>query len=692
MIAQAVVVLPHAVHITPWIVAVGLFCGCWRWMVFQGRWDYPQRWVKVLLVVASAIGVGVERQERVQSRNGDRSVDRRVCTEARRDEESSRCVSRDSPVLLHHRGGVPVRSVDRHHVVRVLSMVIVTAAMVGLHQLHTRVRASTSLRTATVLVMQAVPLMLVLFLFFPRVAPLWSVPLPGGTRTGISDHVAPGDIAALTRSDEIAFRAVFDGPVPPPRALYWRGLVYSNFSQGTWSVGGMSSAPENAPVSAGLEPTSCRIIPGSNAVSYQVLMEPTQASWLFALDVAMPVARGTSLTRDFRLITDEPIHTMFRYRGAGVSGCADGSRSCRTGCARAKHSFRTTTIRASSRSRKTSLRTATAPRRFSTTCLQYIRTQGVLLHVESAAAQRRGQRRCVLVRFAPRILQPLCRRVRVSGARRRAYRREWSADIRAAKSNPLTGHLVVRQYDAHAWTEVWLEGRGWVRFDPTAAVAPARIESGLECRALGNGSRGVSPRSPARASKAMPGLRDVMYLFESMQHRWNMWVVGYDTRDASALSRGSVGQGHADARRSRDAARWWHESGARRLEFVLAASTRAGSSCATRVSTFHETRLVRSRTDARAAGDTRRAFSRASMRRAIAAIGHLGADRSSRFAALQSRRPLQQESLARAAQRSASVAGRCRAARAFVDAVRRKCRDWCDQRRASAFVRRPTVI
>ncbi len=59
MIAQAFVVLPHAAHITPWIVAVGLFCGCWRWMVFQGRWDYPQRWVKVLLVVASAIGVGV---------------------------------------------------------------------------------------------------------------------------------------------------------------------------------------------------------------------------------------------------------------------------------------------------------------------------------------------------------------------------------------------------------------------------------------------------------------------------------------------------------------------------------------------------------------------------------------------------------------------------------------------------------
>ncbi len=95
--------------------------------------------------------------------------------------------------------------------------------------------------------------------------------------------------------------------------------------------------------------------------------------------------------------------------------------------------------------------------------------------------------------------------------------------------NPLTGHLVVRQFDAHAWTEVWLEGRGWVRFDPTAAVAPARIESGLECRTLRVGSRGVVVASPARDSKACPDCADVVYLFESMQHRWNLWVVGYDT-------------------------------------------------------------------------------------------------------------------------------------------------------------------
>ena len=230
MIAQAFVVLPHAVHITPWIVAVGLFCGCWRWMVFQGRWDYPQRWVKALLVVASAIGVGVSGKNVFSLETATGLLI--VAFALKLVEMKSR---RDAYLVIHLCYFIIAAEFLFDQSIGItlygcLAMVIVTAAMVGLHQLHTRVRASTSLRTATVLVIQAVPLMLVLFLFFPRVAPLWSVPLPGGARTGISEQVAPGDIAALTRSDEIAFRAVFDGPVPrAARAVLARSRLFEFF-------------------------------------------------------------------------------------------------------------------------------------------------------------------------------------------------------------------------------------------------------------------------------------------------------------------------------------------------------------------------------------------------------------------------------------------------------------------------------
>src|SRR5262245_17371312 len=248
MVAQAVVVIPHAAHITLWIIGVGFVCGCWRWMVFQGRWDYPQRWVKALLVVASVIGVGVSGKNVFSLETATGLLI--VAFALKLVEMKSR---RDAYIVIHlcyfiiaaeflfdQSIGVALYGV--------LAMIIVTAAFVGLHQLHTRVRIATSLGTAGVLVLQAIPLMLVLFLFFPRVAPLWSVPLPGSSRTGISDHIAPGDIAALTRSDEIAFRAVFDGDMPPLRALYWRGIVYSMFSHGTWSAGGFPMTPDNMPI------------------------------------------------------------------------------------------------------------------------------------------------------------------------------------------------------------------------------------------------------------------------------------------------------------------------------------------------------------------------------------------------------------------------------------------------------------
>ena len=182
MVAQAVVVLPHARHISFWIVAVGLFCGCWRWMVFQGRWDYPQRWVKVLLVAASAIGVGVSGQSVFSLETATGLLI--VAFALKLVEMKSR---RDAYLVIYLCYFIIAAEFlfDQSIAVAIygaLAMVIVTAAFVGLHQLHTRVSVSTSLRTAAVLVMQAVPLTLVLFLFFPRVAPLWSVPLPGGTR------------------------------------------------------------------------------------------------------------------------------------------------------------------------------------------------------------------------------------------------------------------------------------------------------------------------------------------------------------------------------------------------------------------------------------------------------------------------------------------------------------------------------
>ncbi len=526
MIAQAVVVLPHAAHITLWIVAVGLICGYWRWMVFQGRWGYPQRWIKALLVVASAIGVGVSGKNVFSLETAVGLLI--VAFALKLVEMKSR---RDAYIVIHLCYFIVAAEFlfDQSITVAlygVVAMIIVTAAFVGLHQLQSRVRVSTALGTAATLVVQAVPLMLVLFLFFPRVAPLWSVPLPGGAHTGITDRVAPGDIAALTRSDEIAFRAVFDDVVPPARELYWRGLVYSNFSQGVWSVGGTPTTPDNLPVVAGARadflPTFGELAP----VSYQVLLEPTQASWLFALDVAMPASRGIALTRDFRLVSDEPVHALLHYRASAYPdaltdpGLPDWLRRRETQLPEGDNP------RSVAFARELAGRSEGAEG-FLVNVLQYIRSEPffytlsppTLPSANSVDAFWFDSRRGFCSHFAGAFVYL----ARAAGIPARMI-----GGYQGGEINPVTGHLVVRQFDAHAWAEVWLDGRGWVRMDPTAAVAPARIESGLNA-ALSESDRAVLSSLTSNRFEGIPGLRDVFYLFESVQHRWNLWVVGYDT-------------------------------------------------------------------------------------------------------------------------------------------------------------------
>ncbi len=526
MIAQAFVVLPHAAHITLWIVAVGLVCGYWRWMVFQGRWDYPRRWVKVMLVVASAIGVGVSGKNLFSLETATGLLI--VAFALKLVEMKSR---RDAYVVIYLCYFIIAAEFLFDQSIGIalygtLAMVIATASCVGLHQLHTRVSVSTSLRTAAVLVMQAVPLMLVLFLFFPRVAPLWSVPLPGGTRTGISEAVAPGDIAALTRSNDIAFRAVFDGPVPALRDLYWRGLVYSNFSEGTWTVGGYSTAPSDQPMHADARTDFAPDVARIRPLSYQVLLEPTQASWLFALEVPMPVEHTTEMTRDFRLVADEPVHNVFRYRARAYRGAVtdlelpDWLRR------------RETRLPEGDNPRIVAFAKALAarsgrPDAFLAAVLSYIRTEPFFYTLNPPPLGKTGSvdafwfdsRRGFCSHFAGAFVYL----ARAAGIPARMI-----GGYQGGEINPVTGHLVVRQYDAHAWAEVWLEGRGWVRIDPTAAVAPARIESGLDA-ALSETDRAVLSAVTGGRFGDIPGLKDVLYVFESMQHRWNLWVVGYDT-------------------------------------------------------------------------------------------------------------------------------------------------------------------
>jgi transglutaminase-like putative cysteine protease len=359
------------------------------------------------------------------------------------------------------------------------------------------------------------PLTVVLFVFFPRVAPLWTVPLPGGAKTGISDRMTPGDVAELAQSDALAFRVVFDGEVPAYESLYWRGLVYSAFDDGTWSVRPSRTIAVSRPDQSG------------DPISYEVLMDPTLRDWLFALDRAVPMTSGVSLTADYRLTADDPVLSVFRYRvqswpGASmdVAGIGDGMRI-----------------------RETEYPPHDNPRIQAYAASVWARTGTVRSFVEEVLGEIRSQEYHYTLKpplldeqdsidmfwfdtrrgFCTHYAGALVFMLRAIGVPARMV-----GGYQGGAINPITGHLMVRQYDAHAWVEAYTEGDGWLRVDPTQAVAPARIQLGIDAALSPEDRSELSALSSARLGD-WTVVSSLLAWGDSLEHRWNLWVIGFDS-------------------------------------------------------------------------------------------------------------------------------------------------------------------
>ena len=512
MIAQVAAVVPYVFHLSLWIVAVGLFCGLWRSNVYLGRWDYPRRWVKALLVVACVAGVAVSG---VGAFSLEATASLLIAAFALKlIEMKSR---RDAYVVIFLGYFVIATQFlfDQTLLLaayQLVAFLLVTAAMVGMNQMQTRVRPALSLKLAGILVGQALPLTLVMFLLFPRMAPLWTVPLPGSSVTGLSDEFRPGDIASLTRSDEIAFRVVMDGTMPAPADLYWRGLVYSDYVDGAWKAAERRRAVDYP-------------LPGPDDLEYEVLLEPTMQTWLFALDNPTSEDRGVYRTVDGRLEARDPVMSVFRYRARShrrevkVASLPEATR------------IRETAIDPEANPRIQALGRALlaehgTPRRMARAILNRIRSEPYHYTLSPPLYQSRDSidefwfegRAGFCEHYAGAFVYMM----RSAGIPARVV-----GGYQGGEVNPISGHLMVRQYDAHAWAEIYDPVLGWLRVDPTAAVAPERVEQGLSAALSSEDLATLSLFSSARMGD-WNLLADALRWADSLEHRWNLWVVGYD--------------------------------------------------------------------------------------------------------------------------------------------------------------------
>ena len=357
------------------------------------------------------------------------------------------------------------------------------------------------------------PLAIAAFWLFPRLAtPLWGVPQRAMARPGLSDRMAPGEWIDLLNDDTTALRVQFFGRTPAMTQMYWRGPVLWNFDGRTWTQSPWLRSIPAAPVHA-----------GSTRWDYEIEIEPTDGRQLVALDLPVVVPEGTQLSLDYGLYAAHPLVALTRWRMQSSPPAAFEPQLKRT-----------------LRSMALALPDGYNPRTVAL-ARQWRREAG-----SDDAAIVQHAMRMIRSEFAYTLATPLLGRNSVDEFlfdQKAGFCEHFSSAfvvlMRAAGiparvvtgyvggyRNPLGDYWQVRRSDAHAWAEVWLQGRGWVRVDPTAAVAPERIYDTLADRAPGaEGLFGALMPTP------------IFNASDWLRRGWNDFALGFDATRQQQLLR-----------------------------------------------------------------------------------------------------------------------------------------------------------
>ncbi|WP_439100924.1 transglutaminase TgpA family protein [Congregibacter sp.] len=534
IVAQALLLLPHLPRLPLWVAAVYLLAFIWRVQAFRGRVELPGRWLKVVLAIAAAGGI-------VLSYGSLLGMEPMVAflltafalklTEMRSRKDAYVVIFLGYFVCLTEFLFTQDLLIVAYSLVLVW---ILTSALVSVHRPAGRLRDFQPLRTAGVMLLQSVPLMLVLFFLFPRIGPLWSVPMKSHTaQTGMSDRLRPGDVSNLSQSDAVAFRAEFDGEIPPASELYWRGIVLSALEEGTWR----SLRYFEIPAEERRAPTAST---DGDPLRYSIIMAPTQQNWLFALRYARTQKPEVMELHDYRLYSPVIIENEYQY---SVQSWPDATlQNMLSDWRRDKETALPLEDNPETRALAASLYAeAGSTSAFVDAVLAYFRNQSFFYTLqppllgnddamdEFLFASRRG--------FCEHYAYAFAVMMRSVGIPTRIVGGYLGGEV-----NPVNRTVIVHQFDAHAWNEVWLEGRGWVRVDPTAAVSPDRILYGLERAVAAEGSfLSESPLSPLRY-RGVNWVNSLRLRYDALTYRWQSWVTGFDGQAQFDLLRVVLGE------------------------------------------------------------------------------------------------------------------------------------------------------
>ena len=391
------------------------------------------------------------------------------------------------------------------------------AIQVGLNRVHVVVRGQ--VRNTAVMIAAALPIAAIVFVLFPRLqTPLWGINAETAT-TGISNSMTLGDIGNLSRSTATAFRVRFLDDAPPPDQRYWRGPVFWQTNGARWDVGRRIPRPITPGLAQGPE------------LDYEVTIEPTGEYWLFGLDVVTTLPNGTRLNSDYALVAEQRVNRRFTYQASSDPNfLIDRFTARERTMALQLPDYVSPRVRALAEQWRDATDPA-EPMQIVTRALAHFRQQPFVYTLSPGVAQgdpiddflfesRRG--------FCEHYAGSFTLLMRLAGVPARVV-----VGYQGGEFNPRADHWIIRQSDAHAWSEVWLPDRGWWRVDPTAAVAPERIEQSID--------PGSSVDEPAVVFQMdQRGLfgdlwREAGWLVDAVDLSWHRWIVGFTAERQQSL-------------------------------------------------------------------------------------------------------------------------------------------------------------
>jgi transglutaminase-like putative cysteine protease len=401
-----------------------------------------------------------------------------------------------------------------------LALLGLLTALVNAHMPVGRPPLAEAARTAGWMALLGAPIMAVLFVLFPRFAPLWGIPSDAMTgRSGLSSNMVVGNLASLALDDSVAFRVKFQGPTPRQSDLYWRGPVLTHFDGREWR-----------PLFARLGTRFPNIAPGRTSVQafgapvrYQVTLEPHNRPWLLVLDAAVrpPQAPGLEslMTSELQWVANRPIVDLLRYDAESYVDFRHGPQSRAAVLPEYTElppGFNPRTLELAA----TLMREQEAdPARMVRAALDRLRTGGYRYTLEPGVYGQHTADEFWFDRkegFCEHIASAFVVLMRAVGTPARIVTGYQGGDV-----NSVDNFWTVRQSDAHAWAEVWLAGRGWVRVDPTSAVAPGRTGSFQRLQApAGVFAAAIGTVNPDLAAMMRAG-------WEALNNSWNQWILNY---------------------------------------------------------------------------------------------------------------------------------------------------------------------